>query len=611
MSLSRLLPPKPWSVATFEAQRPHLTNFVRTTLLPLQENDRCRRILVKAPVKCGKREMVEYNAMRDCVTRPVRVHAFVSAFHRKADNEQREELKHHNMTVFSIIDKKKVALFITWLNKQLEDGKQVVLHLDECDHGSGSKQLLSKIWSHVRNNINVTIVMYSATPGEVLYSGEVEDEEYHSMITEFIQEGHHIEYTPPEGYCGPKRFLDEGLVTEALPFFRKEGQSFVISEQGKEILRAGRDSLITDPNRNLLILRLSYSELGGTKAEKRNNKAIHQFLRNVSSFPELVDVSIIVDKDDQSIHYPNVLSQKIEWSSPNYWRVVGNGRLIIYVIDQTSSRSTEWACHDRIFAEHDFRNIVQFSTVSQAQERANHYEQRYGGFQRIRVYGHYKTYLLSAGMIDYSTFLAPYVWEKKKIDRRITGDEAVLYKVRSTAIGNALHPRCPDAGVTEDVADRILQEEGCYADISLSARVAGSVRTIRTYGAIWFPVTKETWDTEWARFRADPANGIDPNTRMRNPFIEAEAHRLPDGRWLGQHRGWKLLHMEGTDIYQDPTPNSGLTEPKKLDLGSTGGDRSKVCYKDNVLGVCVVRHNGSQNVNTLRSFNSMYNDRHM
>ena len=594
--MSHATPPKPWPVSVFEKERPHLTKFVRTDILPLLEDRENRRIVVRAPVKCGKREMVEYIAMRDSVEKPTRVHAFLSAWHRAADKDQRIELKGQNMDVFSIITQKKVDSFLVWLNKKLSQQKLVVLHLDECDHGSGSKQMLSQVWKVTRDLPCITNILYSATPEEVLFSGEVEDEEHRAMMEEMVAEGHRLEYTPPDGYCGPGRFLEEGLVHEALPFFHKEGEGFVLSPQGKQIVADLRSSMATSPQRNLIVLRLSYSDLGGKKAEIKKNKSIYQFLQNIRSFPELADFIVVVDKgDDMGIKCDQISTEKIQWSSSTYWRRQTMDAPILLVIDQTSSRSTEWACHDRIFATHDFRNVVQYSTISQAQERVNHYEQRYGGFQPIRVYGHTRTFQLSARKIDYAAFLTN-AWEKKKIDVRTS--PVPMYRVRSTAAGHALHPECPEAGLQEVLADRLLQRLGCFADISLSQRIAGSDREIRTYSASWMAATKETWDTAWAT--AVPAG--EARDATRNPFLAAEAHRLPDGTWQGQHRGWKVLDFVDGELYQRLVG----AEPKKLDLGSTGGNRVKVCYKDGVLGVLIARCTGTRRVNTLRAFNSMY-----
>ena len=579
---------KPWSVAIFERLRPHLTGFVRETILPLLEGSQCRRIILRAPVKCGKREIVEYIATRDLVNHATRVHAFLSAWHRVADEDQRKELAIHNMSVFSITTKKNVAKFKEWLDKQ--EGKSVILHIDECDHGTGSTQMLSEIWARVRNSQSITNILYSATPEEVLYSGEVEDEQYQAMMEEMISEGEHVEYTPPEGYCGPSRFLRDGLVHEAIPFFDKINERYSLSSQGKDIVTKLVQGMRTTPSRNMLVLRLSYSfgAKDNDDTSKKKNKAIYQFLNNIADFPELSDFLIVVDKSEKVSKNKQVISEKIQWSNPNYWRGRSNVPTIL-VIDQTCSRSTEWSCHNRIFAMHDFRNVVQYSTISQAQERVNHYEQRYGGFQPILVYGHTRTFRLSAGLIDYATFLKD-DWKKKKIDVRTSPEER--YRVLSST--NVRHPECPEEGLTEPVADRLLQTLGCYADISLSARIAGSVRQVRTYVGKWKAVTKDTWDT----FSANAANQCE---NSRNPFLAAETRRLPDGTWQGQHRGWKVLECIGDDLYHH-TPDGH----KKLDLGATGGNRIKVCYKNACLGVFIARCTGTKTMDTLRAFNSMY-----
>lgn len=592
------VPAKPWSVATFEEQRPHLTRFIRDKVIPLLEDDECRRIVIRAPVKSGKREMVEYVAMRDLVHGSKRVHAFLSAWHRAADEEQRMELAGQNMAVFSITDTKKTLACLGWITGQIAAGKHVVIHLDECDHGSGSKQMLSMVWEKTRSHENITNILYSATPQEVLFSGEIDDAAHNAMMAEFVQEGFHVKYDPPSGYCGPVQYLAAQMVQEAKPFFYKEGTKFALSPQGREIVRDLRASIAAEPSRNLIVLRLSYADLGGLRDERKDNKAIYQFLRNLSDFEELADFVVVVDKgDDMGVKNNQISTEKIQWSSPIYWRRQAIGIPTIVVIDQTSSRSTEWACHNRVFATHDFRNQVIYSVISQAQERVNHYEQKYGGFQRIRVYGHMKTFLLSAGQIDYATYLKQ-DWEMKKIDKRVTGD-VVLYRVKNTNGAKQLHPICPETGMTEEAANRLLQDLGCYADVSVSARVCGRIVDKRTYLSDWQPVTHDTWDTFWPAYKAVAANGV-ADYAAKNPFVKAAAEmkkRLDKGevctKWLGQHRGWKVLDYE-RDIMNS------------RDMGSTGGNRIKLCYKGDTIGVAIVRCTGSVPMNTLRAYKSMY-----
>jgi len=549
---------KPWSVSDFEINRPHLTDFIRNRVLTLLEEDECRRIVIRAPVKSGKREMVEYAAMRDSTSNPHRVHVFLSAWHRVADDDQREELSKHNMKVFSIINKKKVDECLAWITQQVTKGKQIIAHLDECDHGSGQKQMLSRVWLAIHQNPKVTTLLYSATPEEVLFSGEVDDEEYLVMMDE-IKEGHFVRYDPPEGYCGPKKFLSEGLITEAIPFFYKE-DGYVLSQQAKDIIRDLRWNMATDPNLNIVILRLSYCDLGGVTTERKKNKAIYQFLQNIHAFPELSDFDdIIVDKgDDIGIRSSRFSIEKIQWSDPKYWRRQATGRPRLIIIDQTSSRSTEWACHDRIFATHDFRNVVQFSTISQAQERVNHYTQRYGEFQPIRVYGHKNTFLLSAGQIDYKVYLNP-PWHKKKVDRRTAGD-VELFNIKSTAAGHAVHPSYPTP-LSSIAADRALQALGCYADVSVSARVSGRIVDKPIFTSVWRPVTPETWDTVWAAWQADTANTMPVadgcRVSTRNPFEAARPHRLPNGDWQGYHRCWSKGQNRRLDYDTDIVGDEG------------------------------------------------------
>ena len=78
---------KPWSVDQFEEYRPHMTEFVRSKVVPLLNHhdvNSKNRVLIHGQVKVGKREIVEYIAVRDAINQ-FRIHVFISSFHRKAD----------------------------------------------------------------------------------------------------------------------------------------------------------------------------------------------------------------------------------------------------------------------------------------------------------------------------------------------------------------------------------------------------------------------------------------------------------------------------------------------------------------------------------------------
>lgn len=581
-----------WSVAMFETHRTPLTEFLKQRIQPLLDASECQRVLIRAPVKSGKREMVEYLAKRDEAHMPLRVHAFVSAFHRAADEIQRQELKIHNMEVFSLTSKQKADSCIEWIRSMIASGKKVVLHIDECDFASGDRQILSKVYRNVRTNQDVSTILYSATPQEVLFSGEVEEDEHQEMLDEIIHTGERVEYTPPSSFCGPARFLEENLVIEATPFFRKTGATLTLSQQGREILTDLRRSIASGNRRNILILRLSYSDLGGSTQDKLKNKAIYQFLKDWQTIPELSDCLVYADKSEKDIpDSSEVIKEKIQWSNKLFWEAKRTDIPIIVVIDQTSSRSTEWKCHDHVFATHDFRNKLIFSVISQAQERVNHYTEPYGGFQRIKVYGHKKSFQLSAGIISYTDYMN-HEWEKRKVDQRVADRLGLVgphYIIRRTSGNHETHPdyRSP---LPEHECNRILQEIGCFAEVKVSARVRGGTKLVPIYSSEFYPCTKQTFSSVKTRFE-----GRFPDHRFQNPFINSEQKGLDNHKYKGYLREWKVFDYE-TEIVTQPGYGVSPNHP-----------RLTICYRNEILGIALRYDTGRKETkNTLTTFKSMY-----
>ena len=581
-----------WSISRFERERVDLTNFLKREICPLLDSDECRRVLIEAPVKSGKRQMCEYLAMRDMAHSSGREHAFISALHRKADEMQRNELKLHNLTVFSLNTKKEVDKCIAWIQTNIARGKEVILHIDECDFGSGTRQMLSKIYALARNNERATTIMYSATPQEVLFSGEVpkpdaEDEEYQEMMDEMIHTGEKVLYVPPATFCGPARFLDAGLVMDATPFFHKDGANGLsLSAQGRQIIADLKESCAQGRGRNILLIRLSYSD---NDNNKKDSKAIYQFINGLYAIPELADCAKLVD-DDKADSYSgpkcSMLFQKIDWSDKEYWDEKQTTKPIIVVIDQRCSRSTELACHDRLFAIHDYRNKVTFSTLSQAVERVNHYSDRYGGeFQPIRVYTHKKTLELSARRISYDDYLMAPEWEAKKVDvRNGLGD---VFNIRRSSGSHENHPTYP-VPLTKEQSVRALQEIYCLSKVDLSKRVIGGITHTKEYAAEFKPCDKTTFATVKAEL------DVRFTKNFQNPFVHSEAAGLENGRWKGQLRGWRVL-----EFADDIKPKPGC--------GTEAGPRVTICYDNGVLGVSVRYATGRMTEkNTLVTCKSIY-----
>ena len=86
-----------WSVAKFECERTHLCEFLKGPIQAIEQGK--RRLLIRAPVKSGKRQMVEYLAMRDNASHQTRKHVFLTNWHRTADEENCDKTKLNQQSV--------------------------------------------------------------------------------------------------------------------------------------------------------------------------------------------------------------------------------------------------------------------------------------------------------------------------------------------------------------------------------------------------------------------------------------------------------------------------------------------------------------------------------
>ena len=586
-------PSKPWSVADFEKHRPEICSFVNRELIYRIENEdhsQINKIIVKAPVKSGKREIVEYSSMKDSKIEQTRVHAFISAWHRKADEEQRDELKKHNLNVFSIINDENAIKFKKWIISMLSTNKKIVIHLDECDHGSGHTQKLSLIWNDIKGNRNISIILYSATPEEILFSSEIKDEQ--SILDDIILYAETTEYTPPIGYCGSRKFIEENLVFDAKPFFKILNGSAILSDQAKMIVIDLQNSMLRERKRNIIILRLSYYV--NNLEKKIENKAIYQFIDKLHYFQELSNFLIIFDKDsvEERVVLRNrdrILIDNVQWSKKIFWDTKTSDQPILVIIDQTSSRSTEWACHDRVFATHDFRKKSSYSIICQAQERVNHYERKYGGFQRICVYGHRKSFILSASRdqkSEYENYLNN-LWMIKKVKKPIAGFRIV--KSQNPAI---IYPEYSEIYSTREEVEEILLNMDCLTEVNLSARIKGNRKKVPEILVEFHECNKENYDSKKQEL----------TRRIRysftgNRFEVSEKQGLIDGKYQGYLREWKVFDYE--EIKSAPGWGVLIEKPRIV-----------ICYQNEVLGIALCYNTGNFiEQDTLSAIKSMYSSR--
>jgi len=306
----------------------------------------------------------------------------------------------------------------------------------------------------------------------------------------------------------------------------------------------------------------------------------HIFVKNFNSFPELADFYLIADKGDDK--YDNIgcvrrcVPEVVQWSSRDYWDMKSETRKFIILNDQTATRSTELACHDRLYCVHSFKQSYNYSNSSQELERVNHYTQKYNGdFQRIKVYGDVKCFKYSAGIITYQQFIIPeYHLKRSGQGYQIRSDEEVH------PIYNAIYPK--------DEAEYYISKIHCSKNGRLTPRSVGTVKSVEKIDAVFIQCNRETFEQL--------------NLGHKNPFIksdkfmEADPEKYPRANGqIGFLREWRRQEF------------SFIQENSSYAMKNMG-DRCTICYQDGVLGVAYRTHTGCyETKSTIVAKRSMYN----
>lgn len=595
-----------WDIARLEREREHLCNWIRSNVIKEGIEKGKRRIVIYAPVKSGKRQMVEFIALRNKMN-PKHVHIFLTAWHRTADEDQRDELKNYVTEVLSGITCKKIEDYKAKIRKHaVIPDVTLTIHIDECDYGSAHNQLLSGIWREWHDAPNITFILYSATPQEVLFSGEIDDEE---MMEDLETEGVWFKYDPPEEFCGPERFLRENIVFEARPFFEVVHGRLTLTDQARQIIADLRAQIEVDIEkrqrdktfkvRNVLMLRMCCETEDNEKTKsKKSKKAIHQFVENLHMFPEFVDADgnanchFIIDKGDDKKAPAGMsrfcLAQTVQWSNPVFWNGITDSRPVIIINDQTCSRSTELAAHDRIFAYHDYRPTITFSVCSQAFERVNHYPGKYSGlFQPIKIYCHKNTLRLSAGQISYKEYLVV-EWAMRKQPK------TEMFQIKKNDHTKAIHPDYPNP-MTEADAKKALIELGCDKEIKISARVKGKIDEETKIHSGFVPcASAEEFECLRHQGRLNGKDGHGPKARY-NPFEIYLPNSENPGRFMCSIRGERKVRTVEEVKYE----HWGISE-----IYTT---RRHICYnEDDVCGILIQSFDGYHDVNSFNTVKSMY-----
>lgn len=346
----------PMTLEQFSAMAPEIIALV--TLILAHYKAGKRHILIRAPVKSGKRIMVE--VIRLMFNLPTK---YITSLNRKDVKEQQEELQRYGIKTHIMKD-------VTAVDAAKEDvlhdtrSETVICCNDECDYGSGAKQGLSKFFDEFRNNVRVLNIYFSATAHETAYSKLAERDDY-AVET----------YVPPPTYCGAAYFLNNNLVHAPHPFFEVVDSTLQLTEHAFQVLR---DRITAE--RHIGIVRVATKgvrmELFKDEDKKR---VLQQKLQDELGGKPWEIVPIDEATGFRWEHRPTQRGYTTD-AETNY----------LFVIKQTCGRGTDlkgW--HHKLAFWHDARaaDKTNLNTSIQAALRPCHYSTSYGGQpQPVRLY---------------------------------------------------------------------------------------------------------------------------------------------------------------------------------------------------------------------------------
>ena len=363
-------------IQEFEKKYSHLTTWVRTDLEPIIHIHNLHTIVV-APIKCGKRLIMEYMSLRNnSGTGNKVIHFYLSALNRKDERNQLDELK--DIYGFEIFIARKHAQLLARI-KQVEHLYDIIyVHLNESDYGTGNDSCLSKIFDQMIAINKVKVIAYSATQEEAMYS-YFGNQQFSRIVY----------YNPPPTYRGAKWYLDNNKVKEATPFWDAATKTF--EPQGIECL-----DMLKASNKTFGVVRFPW----GMKTIRDKGDFEHA-VRTQYGFNV-----VFVDGDNS-----------FDWSQSKDSMcdlLLSAKRKTVLVVCQTITRSTEVYFHDEITFWHGAeRKNAAANTIMQADGRPIYYDGTYSNPVDITIYS-------SLEVFEYYAGKRPIGQLQRKISHRVT-----------------------------------------------------------------------------------------------------------------------------------------------------------------------------------------------
>ncbi len=346
-------------VQWFEKNRPEIFNFVKNIDQDADfQSKPFHHIILVAPVKSGKREIMEAFLRRNNSGSGRKIkHIYLSALNRKDDKPQLEELRAYGFSVYLSSSGQQLVDEVAEGDNEYD---KFIIHFNESDYGTGSKQLMGRFFKKLIENPKVQIIAYSATNEEATHSRFAR--RYKCKIKTFI---------PPTIYCGTKWYLDNKRVIEAEPFW--DEKTGTLSRQGIECC----DRL------------LNSDKIFGVVRFPTSMKPMRDSGKFEAAIKKQYGFKVkFVDAND-SFDWGN--GDNASWYGP-----VINKRKTILAICQTATRSTELKFHRHISFWHGAQRRAAYNTIIQADCRPIFYDTPENGPVDIVIYSSVKAFRLNA-----------------------------------------------------------------------------------------------------------------------------------------------------------------------------------------------------------------------
>jgi len=352
------MPDHPYKVSWFIKHRKEIYDFIKKQIREkIQHNFGVKAINITAPVKSGKRTMVECFASIIHKYNLHFINIYITSLHTRDTESQRKELKKYGIEVFSLNNNTKIKDCKSYIDGVLHNGNKIIMHWDEADYGSGKKQLFAKIFRKYKDNNRIQFFRYSASSLEYEFANNLTSTFSKTDIE--VIEKHIIEqtYNPPQwvpetekGYWGYSHYLDYNKFEQSTPFFIYEdsGNTIVFPKNSmtlvKKLIYSAKRNEIKSTFRGKQTIHAAnfeeaYPFICVLRLTRRNELKDFKDLQN-----EIIDEMNKIYDSKIKLHFIGVNDHTFGWDNIESWKQVGNDstKATILVIQYAAKRSTEW-----------------------------------------------------------------------------------------------------------------------------------------------------------------------------------------------------------------------------------------------------------------------------